>query len=406
MRDGMTLWRERISSYWNEAIRYLRLIGNSGFLFTVYFLILIGSFYYSQALEELPEAFPSLWVFTVIFAIVLTRGRIRTFVKQADVVFLLPYESKLDRYFRASQIYSYILQSFVMLVIFIVLAPLFALRISNESGSFWFVLLMLLIAKAWNVASTWQEQRFASGQERGSHFLLRLMVNGVFTYLLFSGADFIYLIAVVGIMALLYVFYYQKLAVKLSIKWEHLISIEQKMLMFFYRIANAFTDVPQLKEQVRSRSYLNGMLGFLSANKKSVYHYLFARTFIRANDYLGVYVRLVVVASFLLAILPNGWMEIAVFLLFMHMVMMQLSTLWFHYDTNMWVDLYPIEQGDRKEALTTISFRLLLVITAVLTGVLLVSSTYLITAIGLAIGILFSYLGSTTWIHKRKKQAW
>ncbi|MDV2583759.1 ABC transporter permease, partial [Alkalibacillus haloalkaliphilus] len=53
------------------------------------------------------------------------------------------------------------------------------------------------------------------------------------------------------------------------IKWEHLISIEQKMLMFFYRIANAFTDVPQLKEQVRSRSYLNGMLGFLSANKKA-----------------------------------------------------------------------------------------------------------------------------------------
>jgi ABC-2 type transport system permease protein len=406
MRDGMTLWKERVGAYWNEAIRYLRLIGNSGFLFTVYFLILIGSFYYSQLLQELPESFPSLWLFTIVFALVLTRGRIRTFVKQADVVFLLPYETKLDRYFRSSQIYSYILQAFTMTVLFIVLAPLFALRLTDAAGSFWFVLGLLLIVKAWNVGSIWQEQRFQSDQERISHFFLRFFVNGVFAYLLFSGADFIYLAAVLLIMGLLYVVYYQKVVKKLSIKWDHLINVEQRMLMFFYRIANAFTDVPQLKEQVRSRSYLNGLLPFLSANKKSVYHYLFARTFIRANDYLGVYFRLVLVASFLLAILPNGWMEIAFLLLFMHMVMMQLSTLWFHYDTNMWVDLYPIEEEGRNHALTTISFRLLLVMTGVLTGVLLVTSTYLITVIGLVIGLGFSYVGSTKWIHRRKKQAW
>ncbi|WP_368505512.1 ABC transporter permease [Alkalihalophilus sp. As8PL] len=402
----MTLWKERVGAYWNEAIRYLRLIGNSGFLFTVYFLILIGSFYYSQLLQELPESFPSLWLFTIVFALVLTRGRIRTFVKQADVVFLLPYETKLDRYFRSSQIYSFILQAFTMTVLFIVLAPLFALRLTDGTGSFWFVLGLLLVVKAWNVGSTWQEQRFQSDQERMSHFVLRFLVNGAFAYLLFSGADFIYLAAILLIMGLLYVLYYQKVVKKLSIKWDHLINVEQRMLMFFYRIANAFTDVPQLKEQVRSRSYLNGLLPFLSANKKSVYHYLFARTFIRANDYLGVYFRLVLVASFLLAILPNGWMEIAVLLLFMHMVMMQLSTLWFHYDTNMWVDLYPIEEEGRNQALTTISFRLLLVMTGVLTGVLLVTSTYLITVIGLVIGLGFSYVGSTKWIHRRKKQAW
>lgn len=57
MKDGMSLWRERVGSYWNEAIRYLRLIANSGFLFTVYVLLLIGSVYYSRLLDSLPESF-------------------------------------------------------------------------------------------------------------------------------------------------------------------------------------------------------------------------------------------------------------------------------------------------------------------------------------------------------------
>lgn len=43
----------------------------------------------------------------------------------------------------------------------------------------------------------------------------------------------------------------------------------------------------------------------------------------------------------------------------MHMAMMQLSTLWYHYDTNIWVDLYPLEDTEKKDALTGLSFRLL-----------------------------------------------
>ncbi|WP_100371936.1 ABC transporter permease [Bacillus sp. FJAT-45037] len=406
MKDGMTLWRERVGAYWNEAIRYLRLIGNSGFLFTVYFLFLIGSYYYSQLLQELPESFPAFWIFMILFAIVLARGRVRTFVKEADVVFLLPYESKLDRYFKASQIYSFLFQAFWLTLIFIVLAPLFSLRVAEEAGSFGFVLFLLLIVKAWNMLCIWQEQRFRSDGERVSHFFLRLLVNAAFTFLLFSGADLLYIGAILVVMALLYGIYYMRVVRQFSLKWDHLITVEHKMVMFFYRIANAFTDVPQLKEQVRSRSYLNVLLPFLSVNRKSVYHYLFARTFIRANDYLGIYVRLVVVGSFIVAILPSGWLEIAVLLLFMHMVMMQLSTLWFHYDTSMWVDLYPTKEEDKSDALTAISFRLLLIMIAVLTGVLLISSTLVMAAIGLVAGIAFSYVGSTKWIHKRKKQAW
>ncbi|MCL7746994.1 ABC transporter permease [Halalkalibacter alkaliphilus] len=403
MNDGMTLWRERVNAYWNMAIRYLRLIGNSGFLFTVYVLIIIGSYYYSVFLDWLPESFPAVWVFVAVFAHLLTRSGVRTFVKPADVVFLLPYESKLGAYFQSSKWYSIGLQSGVILLVLVVLSPLFSEYLAADVGSLFLVLVLLIVAKGWNVFASFEEQRFQSESDRRSHFLLRGGINIAFTYLLFSGANLIYILAVYVIMAALYYFYYQKLAKQLSIKWDHLIEVEQGMLLFFYRIANAFTDVPQLRNKVRPRNYLKGILPVITDSKKSVYHYLFAKSFIRANDYLGIYVRLVIISAVILLALPSGWLQLVVLLLFMHMVTNQLSTIWYHYDTNMWVDLYPVRNDEKKDALTQLSFRLLLIMTAVQLGVLLASSSLLIAGATLILGGLYSYVGSHKLIHKKRK---
>ncbi|WP_227937856.1 ABC transporter permease [Alkalihalobacillus deserti] len=403
MKDGMTLWRERISAYWNMAIRYLRLIGNSGFLFTLYVLIIIGSYYYSIFLDWLPETFPAVWVFVAVFAHLLTRSGVRTFVKPADVVFLLPYESKLDSYFQASKWYSLAMQSAVVLLVLVVLSPLFAKYLASDAGNLLLVLMILIVAKGWNIFASWEEQRFQSEYERRTYFLLRGFVNIIFTYFLFSGAHVLFITAIFTIMAGLYLLYYKKLGQQLSIKWDHLIEVEEGMLLFFYRIANSFTDVPQLRNKVRPRNYLSWLLKVITDSNNSVYHFLFARSFLRSNDYGGIYVRLVLISSVILIALPSGWLQLLVFLIFMHMMTTQLSTLWYHYDTNMWVDLYPVELKEKKAALSQLTFRLLLIMTAVQLGVLLVTSTWQITIAALLIGGAYSFIGSQKFIHKRRK---
>ncbi|KGA98071.1 ABC transporter permease [Alkalihalobacillus alcalophilus ATCC 27647 = CGMCC 1.3604] len=404
MKDGMSLWRERVGNYWNEAMRYLRLIANSGFLFTIYILILIGSSYYSQLLERLPENFPTLWIFTIIFALMLTRNKVRTFLKHPDIVFLLPYESQLNRYFKASIIYSFVWHVFYLFVVMVVLAPLFQLRLADEAGSFFYVILLLIIVKAWNMRVSWAEQRLQSESERISHTILRLFINLAFAYLVFTGAELLYLGGLFVLMLVLLFFYYVGLEKKLVLKWEHLIDVDERMVMTFYRIANAFADVPQLRGKVRERKYLRFAVDFLVGRKKTVYTYLFARSFIRANDYLGIYVRLVVIAAMFLYGFQINWLQAVLLLLFMHMVMMQLSTLWFHYDTNMWVDLYPINEDDKKEALTQVSFRLMLLMTFILFLVLLVSSPLQVSLLLLLIGSVFSYMASHHIIHRRKRR--
>ncbi|NEU31518.1 ABC transporter permease [bacterium LRH843] len=403
MRDGMTLWQKRVRSYWNEAIRYLRLIGNSGFLFTVYVLVIIGSYYYSVLLKWLPETFPAVWVFVAVFAHFLTRGNVRTFVKPADVVFLLPYESKLGAYFQASKWYSFAFQSVGIVLVMIVLTPLFTKYLAAETGSVFLVLSLLLVVKGWNVASGWEEQRLQSEAERRTHFFLRAVINAVFVFFLFIGAGSLFIAAMFLIMGLLYFFYYRNLSRTLTLKWDHLIRVEERMLHFFYRIANAFTDVPHLRHQVHERRALSFLIAILTDSKKSVYHYLFARSFLRANDYAGIYLRLTLISAIALAVLPNGWIQLLVLLLFMHMVTNQLSTIWYHYDTTMWVDLYPVKAETKQQALTELSLRLLLIMTAVQIGVLLITSTLPIAVGALVIGSIYSYIGSHTFIHKRKR---
>ncbi|KYG31837.1 ABC transporter permease [Alkalihalobacillus trypoxylicola] len=404
MDNSMSLWKGRVSTYWNEAIRYLRLIANSGFLFTVYVLILIGSSYYSQILKELPEQFPTIWIFTILFGLFLTKTKIRTFLKQADIVFLIPYESNMKSYFKASIIYSWVWHIFYLFLLFVLLLPLYQLRLAEEAGDFWYVFIWLIFVKGWNVITSWTEQRLQSESERISHFSLRLIVNLALTYLLFSGANFIYLLSIIILMATLYVFYYQAIAKKRSLKWDRLVDVEERMVMFFYRIANVFAEVPQLRGKVRHRVYLNPIVNGLTGSKRSVYQYLFSRSFIRSNDYLGIYIRLVGIAGLFLYGFQISWVQMILFLLFTHMVMMQLSTLWFHYDTNIWVDLYPINEDDKKQALTKLSFRMLMIMTLFLFIILLWSSSIGSALMILIIGIVFSYIASHHLIHRRKRK--
>ncbi|MCM2676667.1 ABC transporter permease [Alkalicoccobacillus plakortidis] len=402
--NAQSLWQERVQSYWSEAGRYLKLIGNSGFLFTVYFLFIVGSYYYQQILEQLPEQFPTVELFTVVFLFILTRSRVRTFVKQADVVFLLPFEAKMSDYFRSAIRYSFFIQVGLIVLCLLLLGPLFVLRIGT-GPVFWSTLAVLVLAKLWNVLSSWEEQRLQSKQERVSHMVLRAIINVVLLYLLFSQAGIAFVGIVLLLMFGLYFLYWKKLARTYSLKWNHLIEVEESMVMFFYRIANAFTDVPQLRNQVRERKYLSWLIPILVGKNQSVYTFLMSRSFIRANDYLGIYLRLMAVGAFVLYILPGGWIQIAIIIVFMHMVMMQLSTIWYHYDMNMWVDIYPAEPEGRKKALTSLSLKLLSFMAVVLAVVLFLVGDALIAVVGLAAGLVFAYLGSTSFIHRRKKQA-
>lgn len=403
MNNIQELWGKRVKEYWNMAIRYLRLIGNSGFLFAIYIAIIAGSYYYSELLKWLPDWFPATSFLAVITALLLTRSRLRSFVKEGDLVFLSPVEGKLASYFRASYYYSLLLQSFVIVLVIVLLTPLYH-HFIKDGKSILFVLVILIVSKAWNILAQWEESRLLFTSARFNHKLGRFLINITLTYLLFAGATIYFLISIFLIKGLLLFFYYQHLKKQHSLKWEYLIETEEQMVMFFYRIANMFTDVPKLSTKVRRRKPWSSIPNLLPFNQKSTFKYLYLKSFTRANDYFGVYVRLLLIGILFVFYVQFDYGKLFISILFLYMSALQLSTLWNHHLLKIWIDLYPINYGDRERSFSTVVFSLLTVKTVVFTGATILATQPSVTEplLVFAIGMIVSYVYSFILLHRKR----
>ncbi|MFN7249252.1 MAG: ABC transporter permease [Anaerobacillus sp.] len=404
MNSIQKLWSKRAKEYWNMAIRYLRLIGNSGFLFAIYIAIIVGSYYYSELLKWLPDWFPATIFLAVITALLLTKSPLRTFIKEGDLVFLSPVEGRLASYFRSSFYYSFIIQSFVLVLVIVLLTPLYRHFIADDAMALLFVIIVLFVSKAWNLLAQWEEGRLLFTGWRITHKLGRFVINATLTYFLFAGASIYFLLAIFAIKVLLLFFYYQHLKKQHSLKWEYLIELEERMVMSFYRIANMFTDVPKLSTKVKRRNPWSAIPNMLAFKQESTFNYLYLKSFIRANDYFGIYVRLLIIGIVLVFYVQFDYGKLFISILLLYMSALQLSTLWNHHQLKIMTDLYPIEDKVRERSFRTVVFSLLVVKTVVFTSATIVATMHFIEPLLVfGIGIIGSYVYSYILLLKKKE---
>ncbi|WP_394175516.1 ABC transporter permease [Guptibacillus hwajinpoensis] len=353
-----TLWKERSGAFWNIALRYFRLIGNSSFLFTVVLTLIFGAYYYSELLKVLPETFPGLIVITAITAVVLVRTPLRFFLYEADLVFLLPAEGKLNGYFRKSLIYSFLLQVFTTIVVLTILAPLYQHETNAGTGYYVFVIAVLIILKGLNVIMKWLELHLPAHRSVVGYIIVRLFLTMLITYLLLIQAQWLYVTLSAGLIVGILFLLFLPLQKKYSIKWEKLLSIDEHQSMKFYRTANLFTDVPKLKQSVKHRRMLSAL-----AEKvlpvKTVYATLYQKAFIRSNEYFGIYIRLLLVGLGVIAFVPSETGRIIGAALIVYLTAVQLRTLYPHYQAHVMVKLYPISDVDQERAYRALLIRLL-----------------------------------------------
>ncbi|MCF6136186.1 ABC transporter permease [Pseudalkalibacillus berkeleyi] len=387
-----TLWKERANAFWTMAIKYLRYIGNSGFLFSVYVAIIAGSFYYGKLLKALPDYFPAVEFMTVLLLFFVGRGKIRTFLKEPDANFLLPLEQRFRPYIQRSLLYSLIMQAFNVLVIMLVLGPLYFAQITTDRASYFASLFLILLLTGWNLFARWEELRVPDGPKRTLLPITRYIMVLVTLYAILSSAWIITAIFVIG-LAVLYLLQFRPLAAKHTLKWNRLISLENDALMLFYRIANMFVEVPQLNRKVKNRAWATPFITFLTKPSSNIYAYMYARAFIRSNDYFGIFLRLTVIGILLMVVLPSGMILWTANVLILYMTAIQLTTLWPHFDLKVWVDLYPVPRhirfGTFQGLITRIMFIQVLLFSiasfarygsVIESGIILVSGLFLVIA--------------------------
>lgn len=392
MKNNDLLWKNRAQAYAEKAIGYFRLIGNSGFLFAVYATFIISSYYYAKGLKQLPEDFPAEILLVIVFTLFAFNGQIRTFVRPADPVFLLPSESKLISYFLKSYIYSLAFHCFYLILVLIVVAPIYLQFIDSNFSGYLVIGILLLVVKAWNLALIWQEKRLGVREYFLIASLLRLLLTFFIVYGLMND-DILGVTISLLLMVIYFIYAWKFIRERHTLKWERLIEIENKMLKRLYRVANLFTDVPEVQNRVKPRRFLTSWINYLSNNKKNAYFKLFMRTFFRADDYFASYVRLTIIGCLLLLILPKGIFQLVILVLLLYITSVQLLSIWQSKSDHVLFRVFPV-----SEELKINTFQRFITVLIIFQGLVfsvilvIVGSRLLLAVIFLLIALLFAYI--------------
>ena len=389
MFNPQHLWKERFGTFAKETGSYLRYIFNGHLVIVVLFLLGSAAFYYQEWIETLQPDFPAAWIIALVLAAVLTYSPIQTFLTEADKIFLLPLETRLDVYFRKSIIFSMSLQSYLLLLVLAVLMPLHVKIHGADFKSFFILLIALILIKWTNILIRWNVQYFIEKNVKLTDSIIRFCVNVVLLYFIFSGAQLIFTAVPVVVLIMLY-FYYKKQAMDKGLKWEQLIEDEERRMNAFYRVANMFTDVPKLRDRTKRRKWLDWLVNIIPYKQHLAFSHLYLRTFARSGDYFGLLVRLTMIGGAAIYFLSYGPGQILFALLFMYLTGFQLLPLWNHHQNKLWVGLYPVPENARKKSFTSLLLGIMIFQAAVFAGTVFIKGDLILGAIVLASGIAFS----------------
>lgn len=399
MKTVLELWKTRLEEHVKEIRSYSRYMLNDHLLIVMVFLLAGGALWYQSWLKELPDNFPAAILIAVIFAAVLVFSSVRTLFKEADLVFLLPLEEKMQGYLKKAKRYSYLQSLLPLIILYLVLGPLH-LAVAGDGTAYLFTGIVVLSLNASNIECEWH---LSFSEEISSSYwdkAVRFALNAAILYLVLSGT--IVYAAAVGVLMTLLLMYYKKTAKGKGLKWDRLIKAEYRKKQAFYRLANLFTDVPKLKKEARRRAWLDWTLKNISYGKNSVYMYMLARAFIRGTDYLGLFIRLTVISGLILTFTDMSLLASAVLAAgTIFLTGIQLIPLVKHYDMLSIPDLYPVPPELKLKSFTVLLRNILLVQGAVLSAVLLAKAEWMEGAAALVCSVVFVWIFVNVYARQR-----
>ncbi|WAA13017.1 ABC transporter permease [Fervidibacillus halotolerans] len=350
------LWVKRSGERFRELFRYSRYMFNDHLLFVIIIGVGGGAYYYQNWVHTLSPQFPTAILFSIVFGVLLAYGNIITFFKQADKVFLLPLETKLHGYLRRSALLTILWHWYISGLSLLILAPIF-FQTEGDSKKFFLFTFVILILKLVNLFIRWYVDFETDRLSVIVDLLFRILFNGFIVYFYLT-SEFPF----VGITSFIFiaygVYFFMKNRTK-PLPWERLVTNEERRMGTFYRIANLFTDVPQLRNQVKRRRWLDLLLKNVRFSPNQTYVYLLNRTFFRSGDYFGLFMRLTIIGAILLFETEGAYFRIFLAVLFMYLTGFQLWGLWMHHRSILWISLYPVNEKDKERAFLNLLARTL-----------------------------------------------
>ncbi|MBL0387506.1 ABC transporter permease [Tumebacillus sp. ITR2] len=362
------LYGARAKRAWLQGVfLMMSILRNQGVLLAAITVVIGSAFGYKAGLDRLPASFPTAWFIAILTAFVACRGRVRTFLQEPDLVFLLPAEERMGAYYRHAGRYSAFFQGLQALVWVGLFVPLFQARIGL--GVALLCAVGVLVLKLWNLWMSWRQM--VSVKRFEATIVVRFLGNALFVYGIVA-LEWVAMLGGVLVLGLVTVLLARSRRVR-SLPWNELLDLEQQTLSTYYTIASFFVEVPKLKNRVKRRAWIMALVRRIPINQKLPYLYLYIRTFFRYSEYFGIYLRLMAFVGVILYFIPNVWVALVVFLLGLFLMGFQLPNLASEQRYSELVRIYPLTDQDKKRGISWLALQLLVAESLLLSLLLLIS---------------------------------
>lgn len=399
MNYTIAIWEKRFAHFVQERISYLKWVANGGLMFTLVFLISFSAFYYERFLLWLPKSFPVIPLVSLFLAWLLTRGKVRTLVQQADLVYLTPIGTRMNAYFHKALLYNWVVQGLALFMGILVVYPLMYERMAGHSFSMLILLLIFILLKGGNLAITWQSAKLHERSEHVMLTLIRFITNFMLVFILLGGGSiYLFLISLfpIGYLAVRYV----RLR-KLAFNWLDLVTCEEKLDARFFRFVNYFVDVPHLEERLNRVPIVPAIAGWLPFTPDFAHHYLYIKLFLRGGTISGMIVRLTLMGALFIWFTPDFYWQLAIALLVLFLSGMQLRSFWPTFHDRFWSRMLPLPTEKKQRAFVTLTFMLMIIQSLVAAAAVLASGgSFSATLLILFAGTIGAFVFCFAWLKK------
>lgn len=343
MYDAKSLFNTRQKEELIEKLNYNKFIFNGHFL--IFLTIMLGAFAlgYSNWLQGIPQNINYRLILSVILAVV-SIFPLRTLFREADKLYLLPFEKHLSIYIKKAIIYSYINRLFLPIIVLIVGFPLFYELLGSKSYLYITVIVLSFIYPLMGLIIKWFWLKYGLEVWGANILLFIVYASGYFITLkvgLFSGiTTILVLISLVILM--------ESINRGTFYQWETLIAIEYNHKMNYYKLVNMFTDVKVLNERTVRRKYLDLFLRIPSSkkfNENYMYKFLFIRSFARGKDAFFIVLRFLIIGLILIWWIDQAIISAILGALIMYLLILQLSQFYKQQAYGLWPQVWPVNEG-------------------------------------------------------------
>lgn len=343
MNDVNTLYKVRQREEVLEKMNYNKFIFNGHFL--IFITIMIGAFAlgYSNWLKDIPQNINYRLIFSVILSI-CSIFPMRTFFREADKLYLLPFEKHLTVYIRKALTYSYFNRLFLPVVILVIGLPLFYQLMGGKFYLYITVIILSFVFPILGLIMKWFWLKYGLEIWGINVLLFIVYASGYYTTLKVGALSG--LLSIVVLIALIILL--ENINRGTFYQWETLIAIEHNHKMNYYKFVNMFTDVKVLNERTVRRRYLDVFLKVPSSkkfNQDYMYKFLFVRSFARGKDAFFIVLRLLIIGLVLIWWIDQPVISAILGALIMYLLILQLSQFYKQQAYGLWPQVWPVSEG-------------------------------------------------------------